>query len=153
MCSSDLGDGVFEVLATRGNNKLGGDDFDQELIDYIAEEYKKDTGMDLTKDSTALQRLKDAAEKAKKELSTTMTSNINLPFITAIDGVPQHLNMDVSRAKFEELTSHLVDKTLTPVREALKDADLAPADIDKVLLVGGSTRVMSQRPDRRRTTA
>lgn len=137
----EVGDGVFEVLATRGNNKLGGDDFDQELIDYIAEEYKKDTGIDLTKDSTALQRLKDAAEKAKKELSTTMTSNINLPFITAIDGVPQHLNMDVSRAKFEELTSHLVDKTLTPVREALKDADLAPADIDKVLLVGGSTRV------------
>ena len=137
----EVGDGVLEVLATRGNNKLGGDDFDQELIDYIAEEYKKDTGIDLTKDSTALQRLKDAAEKAKKELSTTMTSNINLPFITAIDGVPQHLNMDVSRAKFEELTSHLVDKTLTPVREALKDADLAPADIDKVLLVGGSTRV------------
>lgn len=137
----EVGDGVFEVLATRGNNKLGGDDFDQELIDYIAEEYKKDTGIDLTKDSTALQRLKDAAEKAKKELSTTMTSNINLPFITAIDGVPQHLNMDVSRAKFEELTSHLVDKTLTPVREALKDADLAPADINKVLLVGGSTRV------------
>lgn len=137
----EVGDGVFEVLATRGNNQLGGDDFDQELIDYIAEEYKKDTGIDLTEDSTALQRLKDAAEKAKKELSSTLTTNINLPFITAVDGVPQHLNMDVTRAKFEELTSHLVDDTIKPVREALNDADLAPADVDKVLLVGGSTRI------------
>lgn len=137
----EVGDGVFEVLATRGNNKLGGDDFDQELIDYIATEYKKDTGIDLSQDSTALQRLKDAAEKAKKELSSTMTTNVNLPFITAVDGVPQHLNMDITRAKFEELTSHLVDSTLTPVREALKDADLSPANIDKVLLVGGSTRI------------
>ena len=137
----EVGDGVFEVLSTRGNNKLGGDDFDQELINHISEEYKKETGIDLTKDSTALQRLKDAAEKAKKELSSTLSSNINLPFITAVDGVPQHLNMDIKRAKFEELTSHLVEKTIVPVREALKDADLSPSDIDKVLLVGGTTRI------------
>ena len=137
----EVGDGVFEVLSTRGNNKLGGDDFDQELIDFIASEYKKESGIDLAKDSTALQRLKDAAEKAKKELSSTLNSNVNLPFITAVDGVPQHLNMDISRAKFEELTSHLVDATIKPVKDALKDAGLQPSDIDKVLLVGGSTRV------------
>lgn len=137
----EVGDGVFEVLSTRGNNRLGGDDFDQELIDYIADEYKKESGIDLRQDATALQRLKDAAEKAKKELSTTLTSNVNLPFITAINGVPAHLNMDIKRAKFEELTAHLVDKTMTPVREALKDADLTPGDIEKILLVGGSTRI------------
>ncbi|MDO5718805.1 MAG: molecular chaperone DnaK [Tissierellia bacterium] len=137
----EVGDGVFEVLSTRGNNKLGGDDFDEELINYIAEEYKKESGIDLREDATALQRLKDAAEKAKKELSTTLTSNINLPFITAINGVPAHLNMDIKRAKFEELTRHLVDKTMGPVREALKDADLTPSDIEKILLVGGSTRI------------
>lgn len=137
----EVGDGVFEVLSTRGNNRLGGDDFDQELIDYIAEEYKKESGIDLRQDATALQRLKDAAEKAKKELSTTLTSNVNLPFITAINGVPAHLNMDIKRAKFEELTAHLVDKTMGPVREALKDADLTPGDIEKILLVGGSTRI------------
>lgn len=137
----EVGDGVFEVLSTRGNNRLGGDDFDQELIDYIAEEYKKESGIDLRDDATALQRLKDAAEKAKKELSTTLTSNVNLPFITAINGVPAHLNMDIKRAKFEELTAHLVEKTMGPVREALRDADLTPSDIEKILLVGGSTRI------------
>lgn len=137
----EVGDGVFEVLSTRGNNKLGGDDFDQELINYIASEYKKESGIDLAKDSTALQRLKDAAEKAKKELSSTLNSNVNLPFITAVDGVPQHLNMDISRAKFEELTAHLVESTIKPVKDALQDAGLQPSDIDKVLLVGGSTRV------------
>lgn len=137
----EVGDGVFEVLATRGNNRLGGDDFDKELIDYIAEEYKKESGIDLREDPTAHQRLKDAAEKAKKELSTTVTSNVNLPFITAINGVPAHLNMDIKRAKFEELTEHLVEKTLGPVREALKDAGISANEVEKVLLVGGSSRI------------
>lgn len=137
----EVGDGVFEVLSTRGNNKLGGDDFDNVLIDYISGEFKKENGIDLKKDSTALQRLKDAAEKAKKELSTTMTSNINLPFITAINGVPAHLNMDIKRHKFEELTAHLVQSTIGPVKDALKDAGLSEKDIEKVLLVGGSTRI------------
>lgn len=137
----EVGDGVFEVLSTRGNNKLGGDDFDNVLIDYISSEFKKENGIDLKKDSTALQRLKDAAEKAKKELSTTMTSNINLPFITAINGVPAHLNMDIKRHKFEKLTAHLVQSTIGPVKDALKDAGLSEKDIEKVLLVGGSTRI------------
>jgi len=137
----ELGDGVIEVLATRGNNRLGGDDFDQALIDYIAEEFKKEHGVDLRKDSMSLQRLKEAAEKAKKELSSTMSTNINLPFITATDSGPLHLNMDITRAKFEELTAHLVEKTMDPVKEALKDADLKPSDIDNVILVGGSTRI------------
>lgn len=137
----EIGDGVFEVLATRGNNRLGGDDFDEVLMKYMISEFKKENGIDLSKDVTAMQRLKDAAEKAKKELSTTMTTNVNLPFITAVDGVPVHLNMDIKRAKFEELTSDLVDKTLTPVREALNDAGLTASKIDKVLLVGGSTRI------------
>lgn len=137
----EVGDGVFEVLSTRGNNKLGGDDFDNVLIDYISSEFKKENGIDLKKDSTALQRLKDAAEKAKKELSTTMTSNINLPFITAINGVPAHLNMDIKRHKFEELTAHLVQSTIGPVKDAIKDAGLSEKDIEKVLLVGGSTRI------------
>lgn len=137
----EVGDGVFEVLATRGNNRLGGDDFDKRLMDYIAEEFKKENGVDLTKDSTAMQRLKDAAEKAKKELSTTMSSNVNLPFITAVDGNPVHLNMDITRSKFESLTQDLVEATIKPVREALSDAGLKASDIDKVLLVGGSTRI------------
>ena len=137
----EIGDGVFEVLATRGNNRLGGDDFDEVLMKYMISEFKKENGIDLSKDVTAMQRLKDAAEKAKKELSTTMTTNVNLPFITAVDGAPVHLNMDIKRAKFEELTSDLVDKTLTPVREALNDAGLIASKIDKVLLVGGSTRI------------
>ncbi len=137
----EIGDGVFEVLATRGNNRLGGDDFDEVLMKYMISEFKKENGIDLSKDVTAMQRLKDAAEKAKKELSTTMTTNVNLPFITAVDGAPVHLNMDIKRAKFEELTSDLVDKTLTPVREALNDAGLTASKINKVLLVGGSTRI------------
>ncbi|MBZ2175742.1 molecular chaperone DnaK [Schnuerera sp. xch1] len=137
----EVGDGVFEVLATRGNNKLGGDDFDQEIIDYIAEEFKKENGVDLRKDNMSLQRLKEAAEKAKKELSSTMSSNINLPFITASSAGPLHLNMDITRAKFDELTSHLVEKTLEPVRLAIKDAELSSNDIEKIILVGGSTRI------------
>ena len=137
----EVGDGVFEVLSTRGNNKLGGDDFDNTVIDYLAEEFKKENGIDLRQDPTSLQRLKDAAEKAKKELSTTLSSNINLPFITAVNGVPAHLNMDLSRSKFEELTEHLVEKTVDPVKQALKDAGLQASDIESVLLVGGSTRI------------
>lgn len=137
----EVGDGVFEVLATRGNNKLGGDDFDQKLVDYMAEEFMKENGLDLRKDPTSLQRLKDAAEKAKKELSTTLTSNVNLPFITAINGTPAHLNMDISRSKFEELTSDLVEATEGPVKEALKDAGVSASEVNKILLVGGSTRI------------
>ncbi len=137
----ELGDGVFEVIATKGDNHLGGDDFDQVIIDYMAEEFKKENGIDLRKDNMALQRLKEAAEKAKKELSSTMTTNINLPFITATQEGPKHLNVDLKRSKFEELSSDLVDKTLGPTREALNDANLSPSDIDKVILVGGSTRI------------
>ena len=137
----EVGDGVFEVLATRGNNRLGGDDFDNKLVDYLANEFKKENGVDLTKDLTAMQRLKDAAEKAKKELSSTTTSNVNLPFITAVDGQPVHLDITVSKAKFDELTKDLVDETKKPVQDALSDAGLSASDIDKVLLVGGSTRI------------
>ena len=137
----EVGDGVFEVLSTRGNNKLGGDDFDNAVVDYLANEFKKESGVDLTKDSTAMQRLKDAAEKAKKELSSTLTTNVNLPFITAVDGQPVHLDINLSRAKFDELTHALVEKTRKPVEDALHDAGLSASDIDKVLLVGGSTRV------------
>ena len=136
----ELGDGVFEVLATNGNNHLGGDDFDQVLMEYIADEFKKQEGIDLRKDKMALQRLKEAAEKAKKELSSTMNTNINLPFITATNEGPKHLNIDLSRAKFDELTSYLVDKTIDPMKKALADAKLKSDDIDKVILVGGSTR-------------
>ena len=137
----EVGDGVFEVLSTRGNNKLGGDDFDNAVVDYLASEFKKESGVDLTKDLTAMQRLKDAAEKAKKELSSTLTTNVNLPFITAVDGQPVHLDINLSRAKFDELTHDLVEKTRKPVEDALHDAGLSASDIDKVLLVGGSTRV------------
>ncbi|MBZ2387186.1 molecular chaperone DnaK [Anaerococcus murdochii] len=137
----EVGDGVFEVLSTRGNNKLGGDDFDNAVVDYLAAEFKKESGVDLTKDLTAMQRLKDAAEKAKKELSSTLTTNVNLPFITAVDGQPVHLDINLSRAKFDELTHDLVEKTRKPVEDALHDAGLSESDIDKVLLVGGSTRV------------
>lgn len=137
----ELGDGVFEVLATRGNNHLGGDDFDEAVINYINDQFKKEHGVDLTKDNMSLQRLKEAAEKAKKELSSVMTTNINLPFITATQAGPVHLNMDITRAKFDELTSNLVAKTLEPVKSALKDAGLQPSDIEKVILVGGSTRI------------
>ena len=137
----ELGDGVFEVLSTRGNNKLGGDDFDEVVVNYIADQFKKENGVDLKQDKMSLQRLKEAAEKAKKELSSTMSTNINLPFITATQSGPLHLNVDITRAKFDELTSSLVDKSLEPVREALKDAGLQPSDIEKVILVGGSTRI------------
>ncbi|SMP39575.1 molecular chaperone DnaK [Anoxynatronum buryatiense] len=136
----ELGDGVFEVLATNGNNHLGGDDFDEVLIEHIADEFKKQEGIDLRKDRMALQRLKEAAEKAKKELSSTTTTNINLPFITATNEGPKHLNMDLTRAKFDELTGHLVDKTIDPMKKALADAKLQASDLDKVILVGGSTR-------------
>ncbi|AUN13304.1 molecular chaperone DnaK [[Clostridium] sordellii] len=137
----EIGDGTFEVLATAGNNRLGGDDFDQVIIDYLAEEFKKTEGVDLRNDKMALQRLKEAAEKAKKELSSTMSTNINLPFITATAEGPKHLNIDLSRAKFDELTANLVEKTMEPTRRALQDAGLSTSDIDDVLLVGGSTRI------------
>mgnify|MGYP000413125802 FL=1 len=137
----EIGDGTFEVLATAGNNRLGGDDFDQVLIDYLAEEFKKTEGVDLRNDKMALQRLKEAAEKAKKELSSTMSTNINLPFITATAEGPKHMNIDLSRAKFNELTADLVEKTMEPTRRALQDAGLSTSDIDDVLLVGGSTRI------------
>lgn len=137
----EIGDGTFEVLATAGNNRLGGDDFDQIVIDYLADEFKKSEGVDLRSDKMALQRLKEAAEKAKKELSSTMSTNINLPFITATAEGPKHLNLDLSRSKFEELTAGLVEKTMEPTKTALKDAGLSTGDIDDVLLVGGSTRI------------
>ena len=137
----ELSDGVFEVQSTRGNNRLGGDDFDAKIIDWIAESFKKENGVDLKADRMSLQRLKEAAEKAKKELSSTMSTNINLPFITATAEGPLHLNMDLTRAKFDELTADLVKKTEGPVMEALKDANISASDIDKVLLVGGSTRI------------
>jgi molecular chaperone DnaK len=137
----ELGDGVFEVLATKGNNNLGGDDFDQVIMDFLADSFKKENGIDLRKDKMSLQRLKEAAEKAKKELSSMQTTNINLPFITATAEGPLHLNMDLTRAKFEQLTAHLVEATMDPARKSLEDASLAPTDIDKVILVGGSTRI------------
>ncbi len=137
----DLGDGVFEVLSTNGNNHLGGDDFDKEIIDYVAEEFKRKEGVDLREDSMSLQRLDEAVEQAKKELSSTMTTNINLPFITATSTGPKHLNMDLTRAKFEELISHLIEKTKNPIQTAMSDAGLSSDDIDKVILVGGSTRI------------
>ena len=137
----ELSEGVFEVHATRGNNKLGGDDFDNKLIDYIADEFQKANGIDLRVDKMSHQRLKEAAEKAKKELSSTMSTNINLPFITASAAGPLHLNMDITRAKFDELTKDLVKKTEQPVLDALKDAGMEASKIDKVLLVGGSTRI------------
>jgi len=137
----EIGDGVFEVLATSGNNRLGGDDFDQRIINWLAEEFRKETGIDLRNDRMALQRLKEAAEKAKIELSGVTSTNINLPFITADANGPKHLDMTLTRAKFDELTADLVEKTMEPTRRALADAELSPADIDKVLLVGGSTRI------------
>ena len=137
----EIGDGVFEVKSTSGNNKLGGDDFDQRIIDYLADEFKKENGIDLTKDKMAMQRLKDAAEKAKKDLSGVTTTNISLPFLSQGEDGPLHLDITLTRAKFEELTSDLMESTLGPVRNALKDAGLSKTDIDKVLLVGGSTRM------------
>ena len=137
----ELGDGFFEVKATSGDNKLGGDDFDQAIIDYLVEEFKKENGIDLSQDRMAMQRLKDAAEKAKKDLSGVLTTTISLPFITADATGPKHLEVNLSRAKFEDLTSHLVERTMGPTRQALKDAGLEPSDVDRVILVGGSTRI------------
>lgn len=138
-----LAEGTFEVISTAGDNKLGGDDFDQEIINYLVEEFKKQEGIDLSKDKLALQRLKDAAEKAKKELSGITKTEINLPFISMGVNGPVHLATSLTRAKFDELTHHLVERTLTPVRQALRDAKLTPKDIDQVLLVGGSTRIIA----------
>ncbi len=137
----EIGDGVFEVLATSGNNKLGGDDFDQKVIDFLADEFKKENGIDLKADKMALQRLKEAAEKAKIELSGVMSSNINLPFITADATGPKHLDVTLTRQKFNELTADLVEKTMIPTQNALSDAGINPSEIDKVLLVGGSSRI------------
>lgn len=137
----ELGDGVFEVKSTSGNNHLGGDDFDERIMDYIVKEFKKESGVDLEKDKMAMQRVKDAAEKAKKDLSGMTTTEISLPFISQGEDGPIHLNMSLTRAKFEDLISDLVESTTEPVRKALKDAGLAAKDIDKVLLVGGSTRI------------
>jgi len=137
----ELGDGVFEVKATSGNNRLGGDDFDQRVVEYLTSEFKKDSGIDLKADRMAMQRLKDAAEKAKVELSGVMSANINLPFITADANGPKHLDINLTRAKFNDLTADLVEKTMGPTRQAMSDAGFSPQDIHKVLLVGGSTRV------------
>ena len=136
-----LADGTFEVISTAGNNRLGGDDFDQVIVDYLVNEFKKQESVDLSKDKMALQRLKDAAEEAKKQLSTTTKADISLPFISMGVNGPVHLNMSLTRAKFDDLTRHLVEKTVEPVRQALRDAKMTPKDIDQVLLVGGSTRI------------
>jgi molecular chaperone DnaK len=132
----EIGDGVFEVLATNGNNRLGGDDFDQRIMDYLADTFKRENGIDLRNDKMAMQRLKEAAEKAKIELSGVTTSNINLPFITADATGPKHLDVTLTRAKFDELTADLVEKTMGPTRQAMSDAGLTPEKIDKILLVG-----------------
>ncbi|MEW9667343.1 molecular chaperone DnaK [Ammoniphilus sp. 3BR4] len=137
----ELSEGFFEVKATSGDNKLGGDDFDQVIIDYLVAEFKKENGIDLSNDKMALQRLKDAAEKAKKDLSGVLTTTISLPFITADATGPKHLEVTLTRAKFEELSTHLVERTMGPTRQALQDAGLQPQQIDKILLVGGSTRI------------
>lgn len=137
----EIGDGVFEVLATNGNNHLGGDDFDNTVMDFLAESFQKENGVDLKKDKMALQRLKEAAEKAKKELSTTQTTNINLPFISMSADGPLHMNVDLTRAKFDQLTEKLVQATVEPVRKAMEDAGLSASEIDQVILVGGSTRI------------
>ena len=137
----EIGDGVFEVLATNGNNRLGGDDFDEILVNFIADSFAKENGVDLRKDKMAHQRLKEAAEKAKKELSSSQKANINLPFITVNADGPLHLDMDITRAKFDQLTSSLVEKTVEPMKKAMADAGVTTSDLDKVLLVGGSTRI------------
>lgn len=137
----ELGDGVFEVLATAGDNRLGGDDFDQVIMDYLVAEFKKDNGIDLSKDKMAMQRLKDAAEKAKKDLSGVTSTQISLPFITAGESGPLHLEVSLSRAKFDDLTASLVERTMEPTRQAMRDAGLSASEIDKVILVGGSTRI------------
>ena len=137
----EIGDGVFEVLATNGDTHLGGDDFDNKIMDWLVDNFKKDTGVDLSKDRMAMQRLKEAAEKAKIELSGMTNTNINLPFITVVDGAPQHLDYDLSRQKFDSLTSDLVERTVEPMRKAMQDAGLTYKDINKVIMVGGSTRI------------
>ena len=137
----EIGDGVIEVLSTSGDNRLGGDDFDNKVCDYMVEEFKKAEGVDLSADKMAMQRLKEAAEKAKKELSSATTTNINLPFITATADGPKHFDMNLTRAKFDELTADLVERTATPVQNALKDAGISASELGKVLLVGGSTRI------------
>jgi molecular chaperone DnaK len=137
----ELGDGVFEVKSTNGDTHLGGDDFDQKIIDWLVDEFRKDQGIDLSKDAMALQRLKEASEKAKMELSTTASTDINLPFITATQEGPKHLNISLSRAKLEQLVDDLIQRTIPPMKQALKDAGLEPAQIDEVILVGGSTRM------------
>ena len=137
----EIGDGVIEVLSTAGNNRLGGDDFDQKIADYMLAEFKRTEGVDLSNDKMALQRIKEAAEKAKKELSSSTTTNINLPFITATADGPKHFDMNLTKAKFDELTHDLVEKTAEPVRRALSDAGLNASELSKVLLVGGSTRI------------
>ena len=137
----EIGDGVFEVLSTNGDTRLGGDDFDQRIIDYLVAEFKKSEGIDLSTDKVAMQRLKEAAEKSKIELSSTTTSNINLPFITADQTGPKHLDITLTKAKFDELTSDLVDKTITCIRNAMRDAQVSSSDINEVLLVGGSSRI------------
>ncbi len=137
----ELGDGVFEVLSTNGDTKLGGDDFDNVLMNYMADQFAKENGVDLRNDKMALQRLKEAAEKAKKELSSSQTTNVNLPFITVNQDGPLHLNMDITRAKFDQLTEHLVQRTIEPMKKAMADAGVTMADLAKVILVGGSTRI------------
>lgn len=137
----EIGDNVFEVLATNGNNHLGGDDFDKVLVDFLADAFQKENGVDLRKDNMSHQRLKEAAEKAKKELSTVNTTNVNLPFITATAEGPLHLNMDVTRAKFESLTAFLVNETIGPMEKAMKDAGVTASDLNQIILVGGSTRI------------
>ena len=137
----ELGDGVFEVLATNGDTKLGGDDFDEVLMNFMADSFQKENGIDLRKDNMAMQRLKEAAEKAKKELSSAQTTNVNLPFITVNEAGPLHMNMDITRAKFDQLTAHLVERTIEPMKKAMADAGVTNSDIAKVILVGGSTRI------------
>ena len=137
----ELGDGIFEVKSTNGDTHLGGDDFDQVIIDFLADEFKNQENIDLRKDPMALQRLKEAAEKTKIELSASTETDINLPYITAVDGVPKHLVMKMSRSKFEQLAASLIQRTLEPCKQALKDANMNPSDIDEVILVGGSTRI------------
>ena len=148
----EIGDGVIEVLSTAGNNRLGGDDFDQMITDYMLADFKAKEGVDLSGDKMALQRLKEAAEKAKKELSSATTTNINLPFITATSEGPKHFDMNLTRAKFDELTRDLVDKTAEPVRRALSDAGITAADLGQVLLVGGSTRIPAVQEEVKRLT-
>ncbi|MCR1808417.1 chaperone protein DnaK, partial [Stenotrophomonas geniculata] len=137
----ELADGTFEVISTAGDNRLGGDDFDQVIIDHLVAEFKKENNIDLSQDKMALQRLKDAAEKAKKDLSGVTQTQISLPFISAGAAGPLHLELTLTRAKFEELSAGLVERTLEPTRRALKDAGFAPSELDKVILVGGSTRI------------